>query len=143
MKLTREQKNELHRKELLYNSARLFLEKGYHASTIKEICAVSKISVGSFVNLYGCKENLMRDIVKNVLEAQFAKTEKLLENITHDKILFYAAETTLQLHIAETGEHIRELYSVAYSPPQGRQTRTRLRPFGRAKLHISKKGIPP
>lgn len=114
-KLTREQRNEITRRTILHNAARMFLEKGYQSSKIRDICEASDICLGSFTNLYGCKENLMRDLVKYVLEAQFTKTEKLLKDIPHDKILFYAAETTLQLHIAESSEHIRELYAVAYS----------------------------
>lgn len=116
-KLTREQKNELNRKTVLKNATLMFLRKGYNSTTIKEICENSAISVGSFTNLFGCKENLMCDLVKYVLEAQFAKTEHMLKGITDDKILLYAAETTLQLHIAESSEHIRELYSVAYTLP--------------------------
>lgn len=116
-KLTREQKNELNRKTVLKNATLMFLRKGYNSTTIKEICENFAISVGSFTNLFGCKENLMCDLVKYVLEAQFAKTEHMLKGITDDKILLYAAETTLQLHIAESSEHIRELYSVAYTLP--------------------------
>ena len=50
-----------------------------------------------------------------MLEGQFEATEKLLAGKTHDKLLFYAAETTLQLYIAESSEHIRELYTLSYS----------------------------
>lgn len=115
--LTRDQRNEYNRRNVLHIVTKLFLEKGYHATSIKEICAESGIVVGTFVNLFGCKENLMRDIVKYVLEAQFEKTEEFLKDIPHDPILMYAAETTLQLYMAESSEHIRELYSVAYSLP--------------------------
>lgn len=117
MQLTRNRRNEINRKSILHATARLFLEKGYNATTIKEICAESGINVGTFVNLFECKENLMRDIVKYVLEAQFEKTESFLAGIAHDKVQMYAAETTLQLYMAESSEHIRELYSVAYSLP--------------------------
>lgn len=116
-KMTREQNNEMLRKKLLYSSAKLFLQNGYSATSLRKICEDAKVNIGSFVNLYGCKENLMRDLVKYVLEAQFEKATKILQGVPHDKILFYAAETTLQLHMAETSEHIRELYSVAYSLP--------------------------
>lgn len=117
MQLTRNRRNEINRKSILHATAGLFLEKGYNATTIKEICAESGINVGTFVNLFECKENLMRDIVKYVLEAQFEKTESFLAGIAHDKVQMYAAETTLQLYMAESSEHIRELYSVAYSLP--------------------------
>lgn len=116
-KLTREQQTELNRRTVLYNTAKLFLEKGYNHTTIKEIAAASELSIGSLTNLYSCKENLMSVLVKYVLEAQFKKAEKLLEGIPHDKIQMYAAETTLQLYMAESSEHIRELYAVAYSLP--------------------------
>lgn len=117
VKLTREQRNELNRKNILHTAANLFLQKGYHLTTIKEICTECNVSVGTFTNLFECKENLMRDIVQYVLEAQFETTEHFLKDIPHDSILLYAAETTLQLYMAESSEHIRELYSVAYSLP--------------------------
>lgn len=120
-KLTREQRNEQNRKNVLHETTKMFLDKGYHATTIKEICAACDVSVGTFINLFECKENLMRDIVKYVLEAQFEKTEAFLEGIDHDGILMYAAETTLQLYMAESCEHIRELYTVAYSLPHTSQ----------------------
>ncbi len=50
-----------------------------------------------------------------MLEGQFKATESLLKDKTEDKILFYAAETTLQLHMAESSEHIRDIYKAAYS----------------------------
>lgn len=115
--LTREQNNERMRKQLLHSAAKMFLEKGYQATSLRELCADAKVNVGSFVNLFGCKENIMRDLVQYVLEEQFTRTAKLLEGKTNDKILFYAAETTLQLYIAESSEPVREVYAVAYSLP--------------------------
>ena len=41
----------------------------------------------------------------------------LLQGVTDDPLLFYAAETTMQLHMAESGEQIRNLYLAAYSMP--------------------------
>lgn len=116
-KLTREERNILNRRNVLHTATELFLEKGYHSTKIRELCEKCNISPGTFCNLFECKENLMADIVRYVLEAQFEKTEKFLSNIPHDSILMYAAETTLQLYMAESSEHIRELYSVAYSLP--------------------------
>ena len=39
----------------------------------------------------------------------------ILEN---DLILFYATETVLQLYMAESSEHMREMYNVSYSMPR-------------------------
>ena len=41
----------------------------------------------------------------------------LLQGVTDDPLLFYAAETTMQLYMAESGEQIRNLYLAAYSMP--------------------------
>lgn len=116
-KMTREERNEMNRKNILHTAIEMFLEKGYQLTTIKELCAMCNISIGSFINLFECKENLMRDIVRYVLEAQFEKTESFLKDIPHDSILMYAAEMTSQLYMAESCEHIRELYSISYSLP--------------------------
>lgn len=103
--------------KVLHTAAKLFLEKGYANSTVKDIAAEAGINIGSLVHLFKNKENLMCELVSYVLEGQFETTAKLLKGKTKDKILFYAAETTLQLYMAESSEHIRELYSVAYSLP--------------------------
>lgn len=50
-----------------------------------------------------------------MLERQFDVAAELVKDLTEDKILFYAAETTLQLYLTEASENIRNLYSAAYS----------------------------
>lgn len=75
------------------------------------------MSSGTVTNVLKTKEHIVCDLVEYVLKGQFDFTEKLLEGKTADKILFYAAETTLQLHMAESNEHMRKLYNVAYSLP--------------------------
>ena len=56
-----------------------------------------------------------------VLEGQFEATKGFLKELAKDKILFYAAETTLQLYMTESSENIRDLYSAAYSLPKTTQ----------------------
>lgn len=103
--------------KVLHTAARLFLTKGYANSTVKEIADSAEINIGSLVHLFKNKENILCELVEYVLEGQFEATGQLLKGETEDKILFYAAETTLQLHMAESSEQIRELYSAAYSLP--------------------------
>lgn len=103
--------------KVLHAAAKLFLERGYANSTVKEISSEAGVNIGSLIHVFGNKETIMCELVRYVLEGQFETTTKLLEGKTDDKILFYAAETTLQLYMAESSEHIRELYSVAYSLP--------------------------
>ncbi len=117
MALTQAQKNEVMKTRVLFAASKLFLEKGYTETSLKEISAAADINIGSLINIFKCKEKILCDLVKYVLEEQFKVTAEILKDKTDDKILFYAAETTLQLHMAESSEHIRDLYAAAYSMP--------------------------
>ncbi len=106
------------REKTLHMAARSFLERGFTETTLRGLAAELGVTTGAIVNLFSTKEDLLCELVSYVIEGQFSATEKLLGDMTDDKILFYAAETTLQLHMAESSEKIRELYSAAYSLPK-------------------------
>lgn len=112
------QKTAFIHKNVCFSAARLFLKKGYSSTTIKDISSLSEISVSTIMKVMKSKENILAELVDYVLESQFSATKSFLEGISYDPILFYAAETTLQLYIAESDEHIRNLYAVAYSLPK-------------------------
>lgn len=101
--------------KVLHAAAKLFLAKGYVNTTLKELATLSGVNYGSLTFAFKNKENILSELVGFVLDGQFESTEKLLSGKTDDKIFFYACETTLQLYIAESSEHIRELYSLSYS----------------------------
>lgn len=109
---------ESNKQHILYAAAISFLELGYTATTIKKIAADAKTNTGTLQNIFKTKDDILSDIVSYVLEGQFDTTAKFLEGVTDDKILFYAAETTLQLYMAESSENIRNLYGAAYSLPK-------------------------
>ncbi len=101
--------------KVLHAAARLFLERGYTASSLRDIAKAAGVSYGSMTFALGSKENIISELVGFVLDGQFSATSEILRGKTEDKILFYAAETTLQLYMAESSEHMRELYSLSYS----------------------------
>ena len=103
---------------VMHTAARLFLEQGYTATTVREIAEKSGININAMIRAFGSKENILCQLVEYVLEGQFAATEQFLKGVTDDPVLFYAAETTLQLYMAESSEQIRDLYSAAYSMPE-------------------------
>lgn len=103
---------------ILCTAAKLFLSRGYTATTLRLIAKEADVNIGSLMYTYESKENILCSLVSFVLDGQFAQAEKLLEGVTEDPLLFWAAETTLQLYIAESSEHIRELYLAAYSHPK-------------------------
>lgn len=108
-------RSEKAKSRVLHTAARLFLAKGYTNTTLRELAAVSGVNYGSLTFAFRSKENILSELVGFVLDKQFEFTEELLRDKTDDKLFFYAAETTLQLYMAESSEHIRELYSLAYS----------------------------
>lgn len=110
-------KTELMRSRVLHAATELFLSKGYAATSLREIAAAADMNIGSLMHLFSSKEKLLSELVAYVLEKQFQTAEKLVAGQTDDKLLTWAAETTLQLYIAESSEQVRELYLAAYSLP--------------------------
>ena len=104
--------------KILHAAAKLFLELGFEKSTIIKIAEVAEVSRGSICFAFKDKEALLCELVGLVLDMQFEATAELLKDKTDDKVLFYAAETVLQLHLAESSEHMREMYNVSYSLPR-------------------------
>ena len=110
-------KHEELRKKTLHAAAKLFLEKGYSNSTTREIAQKAGVNVSARNRAFKSKDNILCELGQSVLDVPFQFTKNLLAGITDDKILYYAAETTLQLHMAESNEYVRELYAAAYSMP--------------------------
>lgn len=102
----------------LHAAAKLFLEKGYSDATTREIAKYAGVNVSAMNRVFGSKESILCELVAYVLEGQFEATEKMLQGLTKDPILFYAAETTLQLYMAESSECVRNLYAAAYYLPK-------------------------
>lgn len=105
------------RPKVLHAAARMFLEEGYAHSTTREIARRAGVNVSNMNRYFGAKENILCELVDYVLEGQMRAANSVLSGKTQDPILFYAAETTLQLYMAEHSEAVRELYSAAYSMP--------------------------
>ena len=106
---------EENKKLLLQAAMNLFLQKGYTATTLREIAKAADVNIGSLMYTYESKENILGEMVENVLNNQLELTSRRLRGVTEDKILYWATERTLQLYIAESSEVMRELYLSAYS----------------------------
>ncbi len=115
--VTREQ-SELTGQMIVNAAAKCFLEKGFTNTTVRNITSRIGISVGAFNNHFRTKEDVLCKLVSLVLNEQFSVTERMLAGKTDDKLLIYAAETTLQLHIVEMNENLRDVYTSAYSLPK-------------------------
>ncbi len=112
----RNEQERLHDHNLvLHAAAKLFMEKGYEATSVRQIAAEAGINVNTMVHDFGAKENILCELVEYVLNGQFSTAKNLLLGTTWDGVLYYAAETALQLHMAECSEAARNLYRYAYS----------------------------
>ena len=110
-------KTEKNKSKILHVAAKSFLEKGYYQTTMNELANNAGVSYGALFRIFEDKESVLCELVKYVLEGQFEAAQTILKGKTDDKILFYAFETTLQLYMAESSEHMREMYNVSYSLP--------------------------
>lgn len=106
------------KEKTLYAAVELFLEQGYTNTTLRGLAQKAEVDINAINRAFGCKENILCELVTYVLETQFSTAAAQLAGITDDPILFYAAETTMQLFMAESRESVRELYLTAYSLPR-------------------------
>ncbi len=101
--------------KVLQTAIKMFLENGYKKTTMRDIASQSKVNYGSLMFAFKNKEALVCELVGYVIDCQFEVVSNYLKNITEDKILQYAVETSLQLHIANMNEQMKEMYIVSYS----------------------------
>ena len=114
-------KREITKSLVLHAASKLFIEKGYANTRIKDIAEEANVSYNDVFRQFGDKDTIVSELIGLVLECQFETSEKLLKDKTDNKLYLYAFETVLQLCIAESMEHIREMYIVSYSMPHSLQ----------------------
>lgn len=114
--LTEEYRREF-RAKVLHAAAIMFLENGYVNVTTRGLAKRADVQVSAMNRAFGSKENILCELVTFVLERQFDAAKQFIAGKTEDPVLYYAAETTLQLYMAESNEAVRELYAAAYSMP--------------------------
>lgn len=102
---------------ILKSASKLFIEKGYSETRIRDIAVDAKVQYSEVFRLFNDKDTILSELVGLVIDFQFLTTEKILKNITSSSLYKYAFETVLQLYVAESIEHIREMYAESYSLP--------------------------
>ncbi len=55
------------RRQILRTAMELFRKNGYHATTMREICAKSRVNMGSFYDYFGSKEDILVYIYKEMM----------------------------------------------------------------------------
>lgn len=110
--MARRYDSEAVRNRVLSTSVRLFLERGYHGTTMAAILKEADVSSSSFQNVFGNKDGVMYELMKLMFSEQFSAADSAaaLLGPNASPAFAYALETSVQLTIAELSEIIRDLY---------------------------------
>ena len=106
---------------VLHSATKLFIEKGYTNTRIKDIADDSGVGYNEIFRMFIDKDNLLSQLVNLVIEHQFEMSIKYLNDQASDELLLYIFECVLQLYICEINDNIREMYAVSYSMPNTSQ----------------------
>ena len=101
-------------KRILQSCVRLFLENGYHQTTMLQILKEAQVSSSSFQNLFHSKDGVLLELVKFMFENQFGIARNVA-GAALPPVYVYAAETALQITLTELNENLREIYLEAYT----------------------------
>lgn len=125
--MARKYDSEETKQKILSSSVRLFIEKGYHETTMTEILHDAGVSGSSFHSIFHTKDGVLAELTEFMFENQFGVAEKII-GTGKNPVLLYAVETCIQLTLTEMNEHLARylhgslhaagidgLYSQAYS----------------------------
>ena len=101
-------------KRILQACVRLFLENGYHQTTMVQILKEAQVSSSSFQNLFRSKDGVLLELVDFMFENQFGTARKVA-GAELPPVYVYAAETALQITLTELNENLRKIYLEAYT----------------------------
>ena len=101
-------------KRILQACVRLFLENGYHQTTMVQILKEAQVSSSSFQNLFRSKDGVLLELVDFMFENQFGTARKVA-GAELPPVYVYAAETALQIALTELNENLRQIYLEAYT----------------------------
>lgn len=100
--------------KILTACVQLFLEQGYHQTTMQTILRTAGVSGGSFQNLFRTKDGVLLKLVQFMYENQF-RIARGITGAEWPPVYVYAAETAIQLTLTELNENLRDIYLEAYT----------------------------
>lgn len=101
-------------KRILQTCVRLFLENGYHQTTMTQILKEAQVSSSSFQNLFHSKDGVLLELVKFMFENQFGMARSVA-GAALPPVYVYSAETALQITLTELNENLRDIYLEVYT----------------------------
>ena len=105
------------KRKILTVCVRLFLEQGYHNTSVSQIVEEAGVARGSYLNLFPTKDKILLELVGTMFSGQFSVARSVADRQL-PPVYAYAVETALQLTLTELNENLREIYIEAYSLPE-------------------------
>lgn len=103
----------IRKNKILYAAVQLFMEQGYEKTTTSQIAKMAGVT--SFFTTFDNKEELLLELTKLMFSSQFSKVREFEKDM--EPLMMYCFETSIQIHITELSEALRELYVMAYTLP--------------------------
>ena len=104
------------KRKILTVCVRLFLEQGYHNTSVSQIVEEAGVARGSYLNLFPTKDKILLELAGTMFSGQFSVARSVADRQL-PPVYAYAVETAIQLTLTELNENLREIYIEAYSQP--------------------------
>ena len=102
------------KRRILSACVRLFIQKGYHSTTLAEILKEADVTNSTFQNIFHTKDGVLLNLTESMFDSQFAAARNVGKKEL-PPVHIYAAETAIQLTLTELNENLRDIYVEAYS----------------------------
>ena len=112
--MARRYSSEDSKRRILSTCVKLFIEQGYHNTTLSQILHEADVTNSTFQNIFRTKSGVLLDLTEFMFDSQFAAARGV-GPFDRKPVYIYAAETAIQLTIAELNENLRDIYVEAYS----------------------------
>lgn len=103
--------------EIIQTATRLFLEKGYSATTPKLICDELDISTGNLTYYFPTKEHLLAVLVEMLCSFQGKTLQSMVQEEGATSLLAVCLELATMAAMSEESEVAKDLFLSAYSSP--------------------------
>lgn len=102
------------RSALLHAAAAQFLERGYEATTVRDIAQAAQVTTGSLYHFFGNKEGVFEHLIRDV----FRTTTQMADAATADHPSPYARlcfELAMQIELISQDARLASLYHAAHA----------------------------
>lgn len=111
--MKRRYNSEESKRKILSACVKLFIEQGYHNTTLAEVLKEAEVSSSTFQNIFHSKDGVLLELTDFMFDSQFMAARGAAEKLK--PLYIYALETAIQLTLAELNENLRDIYVEAYS----------------------------